>query len=106
MSYDEDILTLDVDGDALEGGMECELEDETVQEPERVRTISNPGQPSKKEREEHEATHAQYRSRCIACVRGRGIAMKCNRSTGAGSDEGRLHTFVMVCCFPSQGRCQ
>ena len=43
MSYDEDILTLDVDGEALEEEMECEFEDETVQEPERVRTISNPG---------------------------------------------------------------
>ena len=25
------------------------------------------------------------------------------RSTGAGSDEGKLHTFVTDCCFPSQG---
>ena len=106
MSFDEDILTLNVDGDALEGEMECELEDETVQEPERVRTISIPGQPSKKEREKHEATHAQYRSWCIVCVRGRGIAMKYHRSTGAGSEEGRLHMFVMVYCFPSKGRCQ
>ena len=40
MSYDEDILTLNVDAEALEEEMECELEDETVQEPERVRTIS------------------------------------------------------------------
>ena len=71
MSHDEDILTLDVDREALEEEMECELQDETVQDPERVRTISNPGQPSKKEREEYEATHTQYRSWCIACVRER-----------------------------------
>ena len=83
MSHDEDILTLNVDGEELEEEMECELEHETVQDAERVRTISNPGQPSQKECEEHEATHAQYRSRCIACVRGRGIAMKHHRSTGA-----------------------
>ena len=69
----------------------------------RGRTISTPGQLSKKEREEHEATHAQYRSWCIACVRGRGIAMKLHRNIGAGRDEGKLHTFVMDCCFPSQG---
>ena len=29
--------------------------------------------------------------------------MKHHRSTGAGSDEGMLHTFVMDHCFPSQG---
>ena len=90
MNHDEDILTLNVDGEALEEEMECELENETVQDPDRVRTISNPGQPSKKEREEHEATHAQYRSWCITCVRRRGIAMRHHRSTGAESEEGRL----------------
>ena len=83
-----------MDGETLEEEMECELEDETVQDPERLRNISNPGQPSKKKREEHEATHAQYRSWCITCVRGRG---------GSGSDKGKLHTFVMDCCFPSKG---
>ena len=65
-----------------------------------------PAKPSKKEREEHEETHAQYQSWCIACVRGRGIAMKHLRSTGAWSDEGKLHTFVMDYCFPSQGKQQ
>ena len=29
--------------------------------------------------------------------------MKHHRSIGAGSDEGKLHTFVMNYCFPSQG---
>ena len=53
--------------------------------------------------EEHEATHAQHRSWCISCARGRGIAMKQQRSIGAGGDEGKLHTFVMDYCFPSQG---
>ena len=82
MSHDEDILTLNVDGEALE---------------------EDPGQPSKKEREEHEATHAQHRSWCIACVRGRDIAMKHHRRTGAGRDERKLHTLVMDYCFPSRG---
>ena len=63
-----DILTLNVGGEALEEEMECEHEDDTVQDAERVRTISDPRQPSKKEREEHEATHAQDRCWCIACV--------------------------------------
>ena len=33
---------LDVDGEALEEEMECELEDETVQGVERARTIADP----------------------------------------------------------------
>ena len=103
VSHDEDIFTLDVDGEAPEEEMECELEEETVQDPGGVRTISNPGQASKKEREEHEATHAKHRSWCISCGRGRGIAMTHHRSTGAGGDEGKLHTFVMDYCFSSQG---
>ena len=42
------IRTLDVDGEALEEEMECELEDETVQNADRVRTISNQGSPAGK----------------------------------------------------------
>ena len=91
MSHDEDVLVLNVDGEALEKEMECELEDETVQDAEIVRIFSDPGLPSKNEREEHEATHAQHRSWCTACVRGRGIANKHHRSTGAGRDEKVRH---------------
>ena len=43
MSYDEGILTLRVDGEALEEDMECQVEDETVHDAERERTISDPG---------------------------------------------------------------
>ena len=32
MSHDEDIFTLNVDGEALEEEMECELEDDRIQE--------------------------------------------------------------------------
>ena len=103
MSHDEDILTLNVDGEALEEEIECEREDETLLDAEIVRTTSDPGLPSKKEREEHEATHAQHRSWCIACVRGRDIAMKHHRRTDVGSGEGKLHTLVLYCCFPSRG---
>ena len=82
---------------ALGEEMECEAEDQSEQDADKVRTISDPGQPSKREREEHEATHAQYRSWCIACVRGRGVAMKHFRNTFA--DEERLHTFVRTTAF-------
>ena len=40
-----------------------------------MKAISVPEQPSKREREEHEATHAQCSSWCVACVRGRGVAI-------------------------------
>ena len=100
MSHDEDIFTLNVDGEALEEEMECEPWEETARS-RKVRTISDLGQPSKKEREEHEATHEQFRSWCIVCVRGRGIATKHHRSIGAESDEGTLHSFVMDYCWCS-----
>ena len=48
MSHDEDILTLNVDGEALEEEMDCELEDETGQDAERVTTPADPGQRSQK----------------------------------------------------------
>ena len=104
-SHEEDILTLNVNKNSIIVFFfkkKKTPEEDTVQDAERVKAISNPGQPSKKEREEHEATHAQYRSWCSAYVRGRGIAMKHHRSAGAESDEIKLHTFVMDYCFPSQ----
>ena len=82
-SWDNDILTLNVDCGALGEEMESEAEDQAEQDADKVRTISDPGQPSKREREEHEATHAQYRSCCIAYVRCRGVAMKHFRNTFA-----------------------
>ena len=51
LSHDEDIPTLNVAGEALEEEMEREIE--TVQDAERVRTISNPGQPSKRSTRQH-----------------------------------------------------
>ena len=52
-----------------------EVIDVPVEEPTeapRIRTIKSPGQPSKKEIEEHNITHNPYRSWCPHCVRGRG----------------------------------
>ena len=48
-SRDEGILTLDVDGEALEEEMERELEDQVEQNAERARTIFDTRQPSKRE---------------------------------------------------------
>ena len=81
--------------------MECELENQADQDADRVRLIPDPGQPNRREREAHEVTHVPCRSWCIACVRGRGVALTHFRNTTAGEE--RLHTFEMYYCFPSQG---
>ena len=47
-----------------------EKEDE-LEEAVKVRVRRAPGEPTKKEREEHEATHIPYRDWCAHCVRGR-----------------------------------
>ena len=99
MLKDGEIRTLKVDGEALEDEMECELEGETIQDAERVRSISIPEQSSKKEREKQETTYAQYKRSCVACVKRPNRDEESQEHTGAGSDEGRLHTFVTV-CFP------
>ena len=70
MSYDEGMLTQSAEREALEEEKERELEDETVQKAEIVRTTSDPGLPSNREREEHEATHAQLQKLvCCMCER-------------------------------------
>ena len=63
----------------------------------------DPGNSRKKEREEYDVTHAQYRSWCLACVTGIVILMKHPRSADGPSAEGRLHTLVMDDCLPLQG---
>ena len=70
--------------------MECEDEE---QESERAQTVSDRGQPSRREREEHEAAHARYMSWRIGCVRGRGTATKHFRQPSAHDKS--MHTCVM-----------
>ena len=60
--------------------MECE---DAEQESESAKIVSDPGQPRRREQEKHEATHVQFRSWRIACVRGRGIATKHFRHASA-----------------------
>ena len=81
--------------------MECDDEEQAPQESENAKTSSDPGQPSKREREEHVATHVQYGSWCVAYVRGGGVAMKHFRSASAHDE--RMHTLVVDYCFPSEG---
>ena len=66
---DEDVVLED------EGPEEEEREEDERQDEEEGRppvTRKRPKMPSKREREEHEATHVPFRSWCRHCVRGRG----------------------------------
>lgn len=55
----------EVDGDVVE----CEDEVQTAS------SLPSPYMPSQSERDDHELTHAQYRSWCEHCVNGRGVEM-------------------------------
>ena len=49
-------------------------EDEEPSQAEIPRVRMNPKNPTKREKQEHEdSRHAVYRSRCAACVEGRGV---------------------------------
>ena len=65
------------------------FEDEEKDEEEAVesegaapKVIKDPGQPTRKEREEHEVCHVPYRSWCRHCVRGRAIGRPRRRVQG------------------------
>ena len=72
LSRDKGILTLNVDGEALEEEMECEFE-----ECGPSHTQDTPAKGNVKNTSQH--------------------------LSSAEADEGRLHTFVMDYCLPSQG---
>ena len=67
-----------------------------------VKVAPDPGQPSKADIERHEATHAEYRSWCPHCVRGRGVASGHSRKAWDGNPCS-IPEVVMDYCFPSQG---
>ena len=53
----------------VEEVVECEDEVQTAN------SLPSPYMPSRWERDDHELTHAQYRSWCEHCVNGRGVEM-------------------------------
>ena len=54
------------DGEGKDEDLEAEEEGVCHKE------VTDPGQPSRAEREQHELTHIPFRSWCPHCVRGRG----------------------------------
>ena len=60
----------------------------------RARGIRQPGQPSRKEIEEHNLTHAEYRDWCEVCVSGRGRRDQHRKATEeAETDVGSMSTY-------------
>ena len=79
----------------LDAGEDVRKRRDAEQKPKRAKTVLDPRQPNRRERKEHEATHAQCGSWCVACVRGCGTATKHFRH--ASAHEERMHTLVMDC---------
>ena len=68
-----------VDVDKVVFPVEDAVEGELVvgeEEAQAVDTLPTPYLPTQSERDDHELTHATYRSWCGHCVNGRGIEMK------------------------------
>ena len=63
----------DFDDEESEGKEEAEpVEIEAEAETNKARGIRQPGQPSRKDVEEHNLTHADFRDWCEECIRGKG----------------------------------
>ena len=61
-------------------------EENEPEESARPKVMRSPGEPSKKEREEHALTHVPYRDWCVHCVRGRGVSSPHPRSAERSED--------------------
>ena len=62
-------------------------EDEAQEEGRRPKVIRDPGQPTKQEWLEHQATHIPTRSWCPHCVRGKSVNRQHKRKTEAEKEE-------------------
>ena len=80
---------------------ELEEEEAVVEEQAEVRIRPTPATPSKEEKERHDATHGEYRSWCIHCVRGRGLA-DAHKPGARESNATDVAEVVLDYCFPSQ----
>ena len=78
-----------VDGEATV----TEHDDETINEGVSPRVANQPGQPTAKDRREHEVCHVPYRSWCKHCVQGRGRRRPHSR-IGSGRDEDLPHAAI------------
>ena len=73
-----------------------------AQEIDKCKVCTDPGKPTKDEIEQHEATHAQYRSWCPHCVRGRGQSSPHKSTAAAHEMQSRVPTLAMDYFFAGQ----
>ena len=85
-------------GDEGEGLRDVEVDGEEEAE---VKPVAKPVAPSKAERDKHEMTHAEYRSWCSHCVRGRGQEFPHQKDS---REKNPMETpeILMDYCYPSQ----
>ena len=93
---DEDDIA-EIFGDFEESGKDDHKEvvpAEVDAETNRARGLRQPGQPSRKEIEEHNLTHAEFRDWCEVCMSGRGRRDQHRRATvDAETDVGSMSTY-------------
>ena len=90
--------------DPVETEVEEAKEDVENAEGDRPRVLRDPGLPTQKQREEHDATHLPYRSWCSHCVRGSGRDTPSRKIKGemAQSEVPRIH--LDYCFFTENGK--
>ena len=86
--------------DPLEQGQE----EEDAENGERPKVLRDPGQPSQKEREEHEATHLPFRSWCPHCVRGAARDAQSKNISAEMSCSGIPRVYIDYCFFTEESK--
>ena len=75
-------------------------QDQEAEEEAPVEAQAGPIRPTSKEKDDHNLTHANYRSWCPHCVKGRGKVTPHRRSEEGGRAD--VPQIVMDYCFPGQ----
>ena len=91
----------DKEAEESEEEKDQEQEDAGHEENEDVKVPRSPYTPTKAEKDRHDATHAQYRSWCPHCAKGRGKESP-HRSHARSSNPTVVPELVMDYCFRSQ----
>ena len=68
----QDVVQSSGDAEGDEAGQEEAEEDDEEEEAMRCKVVRDPGEPSQRERDEHDVTHLQFRSWCRVCLEAKG----------------------------------
>ena len=84
----------------------CSAEEEDAveaEEGEKPRILPDPGLPTQKQRDEHDATHLPYRSWCSHCVRGAGRCPPHRKVEGQYAESTLARVHLDYCFFTENG---